>query len=219
MGNDGAKGGGGKAGGAGRVGRTVKLTQAQIDAQDLEKIKAFKESLEREAQAFRGGITEAENDAILKYTGSYYRDLNLMLYTGREDEMDSDMRRLKNNLDTGLAKLPRFDETTYRGLRFYDEEERMSFVGQFVEGDYVKMPAFTSSAATEQGFGYNHYDTGNGVQIEFRSKQGRDLTGKKGGRAYNTTEQEVIFERNTTFRVVSRTKTANDGWKIVVTDD
>jgi hypothetical protein len=117
-----------------------------------------------------------------------------------------------------LAKTPEYDGTTYRGLSFPFAEEANNYVSSFSVGKNVDFKAYTSTSKTTKDFSYTDFTGDRNVQIEFRSSKGRDLTGDNGGHAFNKVEQEVLFDRNTQMRVVSKTRTSAGNWKIIVTD-
>ena len=71
--------------------------------------------------------------------------------------------------------------------------EPEEFVGNLKPGNVMSSPAYTSTAK-------EMYDPEADIQISIsRSQSGTDLTEKNG---YNNHEQEVLFPRNTKFKIV-----------------
>jgi hypothetical protein len=97
--------------------------------------------------------------------------------------------------------LPHYKKATYRGLSFESDVEFNEFMSQHKEGNIVKYKSYTSSSTDRlvaHGFTGSH-----GVRIKIQGKTGRDI--KKYSR--NDYENEVLFGRNTKFKVAKVYKT------------
>lgn len=93
-----------------------------------------------------------------------------------------------DDLDSALDKLPKFEGTVYRSLSsdmMNDEEE---FWNLHQPGSIVRYRAYTSSSLEV-------YDESMDVQCEIVSSTGRNIS------AYNKKEKEVLFSRDSYFRI------------------
>lgn len=150
------------------------------------------------AQAKRA-VAKAGQSAILKYEekqailnyisgGSYLLNAKLRVnevLTSAEAEQIS-------ALDSALRKLPKYKGQVERSLML-DKDSLLAFAYQHTIGSVVSYPAYTS-ASTDTG--YHRSPT---VLLRIQSKNGRDL------RSYNDAEQEILFCRNSCFKVLEAT--------------
>ena len=101
------------------------------------------------------------------------------------------------NLDKALDKLPTYRGEVSRSLWFHTNDDVNDFVKQHCINSEITYSAFTSSTA---GSVYNKEAQ---VQLCWYSNKGKDMI------KYNPEEKEVLYPRNSKFKVVDITKDAN----------
>lgn len=139
-------------------------------------------------------LSKDEIYAINKYIGfdsyTYNEKLrNNIELTPMEEE-------ILNNLDSALEKMPKYNGEVTRSVSI-SLDDMDYFLKDYKEGYIVKHKAYTS---TTKGETYNKEAS---VQMYIKCKNGRDIS------EYNPDEQEVLFIRNSRFKVL----------KIDTTDD
>ena len=96
------------------------------------------------------------------------------------------------NLDEALEQMPTYQGDLTRSLYFMYDEDVEKFIKQYQVGDIKEYPEFLS---TTFGAVYNEKAQ---VQISIvNSKRGRDIS------KYNSKEKEVLYQRNSKFRVIN----------------
>ncbi|WP_315002284.1 minor capsid protein [uncultured Selenomonas sp.] len=134
-------------------------------------------------------LTEDEEYAINYYISSGAYVLNDKLRRGAP--LNDFEQKCVLNLDSALTKLPAYDGALQRSVSFFDAESLQTFLAEHEVDAEVSYLAYTSMTASE-----NSHIPGGQVQLfVIQSRQGRDL------RAYNEAEQEVLYPRNSRFRV------------------
>lgn len=131
-------------------------------------------------------LSEAEQGAIQRYISSEAYSLNEALRTG--GVLAKEEQNLVKNLDSALEKLPSYLGTVYRSLSDFGIEDVDAFIRTYRVGKTTSSPAYTSS-------GTEVYDESFPIQYVIQSKHGKDL------RFYNPEESEILFARNTKFRI------------------
>lgn len=97
------------------------------------------------------------------------------------------------NLDNALDKMPEYEGNLNRSLTFFDDEDAKEFVDTFSEGKKKTFSEYLST--TKEGI----YNPDGQVQIYIQnSKKGKELNG------LNDMEKEVLYKKNSTFRVISK---------------
>lgn len=129
-----------------------------------------------------------EEKSILKYISGESYTLNAKLRAGMT--LEPYEQTMADGLDSALKKMPLYSGAVYRDYLFSDSELFMEFAYAHQVGESVEYPAFTSSSAIA---GYNDKYT---VRAKIISKTGRDI------RKYNPDESEILFQRNSSFRIV-----------------
>ena len=132
-------------------------------------------------------LTDLEQWAIREYISSGSYKINASLRTG--GELSDKEKELIRHLDSALAKLPVYQGTVYRSITDFGIDDLDAFWAEYTVGGIVQFPAYTS-AGTEV------YDDSFPIQYIIKSKHGRDV------RKYNSRECEVLFPRNSKFRVI-----------------
>ena len=104
----------------------------------------------------------------------------------------SDMNKeTVKNLDSALKKLPKYEGDVTRSVTLCFENQEKQFLDEHKKGEVVSYLAFTSATRGDT------YNSKANVQISIKnSKNARDMT------SYNSSEQEILYERNTKFKVV-----------------
>lgn len=133
-------------------------------------------------------LNEDEQAAITSYiSGESYR-LNAKLRDGVS--LEPHEQEMVNALDRALEKMPVFHGPVLRTLDL-NRDDLIKFAKIHQIGNTVSYPAFTSTSIAA---GYQENPS---VILHIHSKSGRDI------RAYNPEEQEVIFARNSRFKVLN----------------
>lgn len=134
-------------------------------------------------------LDEKDIYAINQYKSAKSYQINSALRG--EMPVTPEVEAITSDIDRALAKLPVYEGTVYRSLRSDAMPDMESFLRSHRPGSIVTYPAYTSS-------GTEVYDDGMDIQLVIQSKRGRDM------RKYNPTEQEVLFERGSTFVIEKR---------------
>jgi hypothetical protein len=132
-------------------------------------------------------LTKDERYSINKYIGfdsyTYNEKLrNDISLTAEED-------KILNNLDSALKKMPKYKGNVTRSISI-SREDIDYFLKDYKEGNIIEYKAYTSSTIGDV------YNPDARVQITIKSKNGRDIT------KYNNDEQEILFIRNSKFKVL-----------------
>ena len=131
-------------------------------------------------------LSEAEQDAISRYTSSESYTLNEKLRSG--EALTKQEQEWVKNLDSALDKLPSYQGTVYRSVSDMGIEDVDAFVNAHHVGGVFSSPAYVSSGTVV-------YDESFPIQYVIQSNNGKDL------RVYNPDESEILFGRNTGFRI------------------
>lgn len=133
------------------------------------------------------GLSKDETYAINKYIGFESYTYNEKL---REDiALTEEEQTILNNLDKALEKMPKYNNDVTRSVSIsYDDIDY--FLRDYKEGNIIKYKAYTSTTKGEI------YNPDSRVQITIKSKNGRDIS------EYNQDEQEILFARNSQFKVL-----------------
>ena len=130
-----------------------------------------------------------EEAAIMRYIGGEAYQLNEKLRHGIS--LTADEKIWVSSLDSALKKMPIYSGTAQRSLTFYSEEQLQAFLAEYPVGRKIQYPAYTSMSVVDAV-----YNPDGQVQIfVLQSFQGRDI------RAYNPDEQEILYPRNSRFKV------------------
>ncbi|WP_227984235.1 ADP-ribosyltransferase [Nocardia spumae] len=131
--------------------------------------------------------TGDQRRALRAYTdpdAHLYTDLNTRLRGGID--LDPAQHQLAQDISAALDNLPPHTGTVWRGTSLTPEE-----IARYVPGETVTEAAFTSTSRDPR-----RIFTGN-VEFVVHSSTGRDIS----GHSLRPGEQEVLFDRNTTFEV------------------
>lgn len=134
-------------------------------------------------------VAPQEEAAIMRYIGGEAYQLNEKLRHGIS--LTADEKIWVSSLDSALKKMPIYSGTAQRSLTFYSEEQLQAFLAEYPVGRKIQYPAYTSMSVVDAV-----YNPDGQVQIfVLQSFQGRDI------RAYNPDEQEILYPRNSRFKV------------------
>lgn len=140
-------------------------------------------------------LTKDEEAAVKRYVGPDSYKLNAKLRSG--EPLSNQEKAFVENLDYALDKLPKYsgEAPLYRSMYSNAMENAEDFVRNTKAGAIIKQPAYISTSK-------DMYDPDADIQMKIlNSKSGADLTGKN---SYNNSEREVLFPRDTKFKVVKR---------------
>lgn len=131
-------------------------------------------------------LSDAEQRALNEYVSSGSYKINAPLRAGAL--LTEEQQALVGALDSALEKMPIYAGTVYRSLDSAMMDMDVFWMEHKV-GKPVIYPAYTSASIAV-------YDDTMDIQMVIQGKTGRDLRGLNPG------EQEILFPRNTEFRVV-----------------
>lgn len=135
-------------------------------------------------------MSEKERHALNRYISSESYTLNNML-RHYPDMLTDDQKEMVRYLDAALDKLPKYSGRLQRDYFFETADDLRSFAKNFKIGEIFSDNAYLSTSKI-------HYGE-NQEQLHFEilnSKTGRDVS------KYNENEQEVLFKRDTPFRIL-----------------
>lgn len=139
-------------------------------------------------------IKEEENYAINKYISSDFYTINEKL---RNDiELNEIEQKLANNLDNMLDKIPNYKGLVSRSLQL-NNKKLDNFLKIHKIDNIVNYKAYTSTTKGER------YSDKSNVELYIESKTGKDIT------KYNFKEQEILYKRNSKFKVKAIEKIKN----------
>lgn len=135
-------------------------------------------------------LSDTEQYALNQYLSFESYGMNEKLRKGLElNDMEKEML---HSLDSALRKIPKYEGNLSRSLYFGNEQSVKEFVKIFESNDIVPFREFISTTSSRK-----LYNPDGEVQIFiYNSKRGRNLSG------FNVKEAEVLYERNSEFRVV-----------------
>ena len=148
-------------------------------------------------------LSYAESRALTNYVSSDSYIINDKLRRGIE--LTNAEKKFCADLDNALKKMPTYEGNLSRSLFFYEQDD----VEEFVEGFHVnELKKFNEYISTTKGL--DLYNPEGQVQLYIQnSTKGHDLN------AFNQSELEVLYERNSKFIVVSKIRN-NDVWYILL---
>lgn len=134
-------------------------------------------------------LTDDEQAALNRYISSDAYKLNDSL---RHGNLTKKQQLLVEALDAVLAKMPNYQnkKTLQRDYFFNNQEDLNSFVDKFEIGGTFSDPSYVSTSKIHYGEGKETIHV-----IIKSSKTGKDIS------EYNTAEQEVLFPRNSKFKI------------------
>lgn len=155
-------------------------------------------------------LTKDEMQSLTSYKGGKYRAINRHLRGGQiPKDLQREVTRDIKNIDSALRHSPKYKGTTYRGMSFENKADFDNFASKMEKGNYTSDKSFMSTTKDEnivknflgedEMMAYRAK-----VKVKGKGKSGADLTKnveKKGGDIGPPKEGEVLFERNTKFKI------------------
>lgn len=143
------------------------------------------------------GLSYNESRALTNYVSSDAYVINDKLR--RAEELSEQEMQFCRDLDAALKKMPSYEGNLSRSIFFYDDQDADAYAGIFEENGIVRFKEYISTTK-----GTELYNPEGQVQIFIQdSQKGKDIS------QINEMEQEVLYERNSEFGVVSKVKQGN----------
>jgi SPP1 gp7 family putative phage head morphogenesis protein len=145
-------------------------------------------------------LTKDESRAILDYTDDYFIYINEHLRLGTEptERTEHYLKKIPIISET-LQKLPKYQNTVYRGIGVYDEASFEEMKAFYTNNDRMQDKGFVStSTRREEGEGYQGLPYT--VFMEIESTNGRYINPLS---KWKDEEFEVLFDKGTTFAIIS----------------
>lgn len=149
-------------------------------------------------------LTKDEKYAINTYIGAKSYTLNEKLRLGLP--LDDYDKKLINDLDSVLDKVNSYKGNVTRSVSI-SSDDLDYFMKNYIEGNIIEYPSYISTTIGET------YNPEANIQMFIESKTGRDIT------QYNKEEQEILFKRNSKFRVQKIDRTDNYYIKIFMKEE
>lgn len=134
----------------------------------------------------KASLSEAEEYALNSYISSGAYRVNGILRSG--GKLSKEDKEIIENLDKALDKMPDYRGTVYRSVSSFGIENVDAYIKSHKVGDDKIFPSYLSSSVET-------YDSSFPIQYVIKSKNGKDI------RAYNQSEKEILFKRNTSFLI------------------
>lgn len=169
-----------------RIGRVKEILEEQSAQAELQRTNRRNLSSKLENDNIQAKhVTTGEKAALNTYVSAESYIINELLRKGK------DLGALKDvvdNLDNALKKMPTYEGTLYRTMKFINDADKREFLDSIQVGEKIQFKAYTS---TSKRTGYN--DEADVFITIQNSSKGRDIT------KFNASEQEVLYERNSEF--------------------
>ena len=150
--------------------------------------------LQNQIESSKIELSDDEQYAINQYIGPESYKINELLRNNLK--LTKQQEKVISNLDKILDKIPSYNGVVQRSIML-DKEQLKKFLELHQEGNIIKYKAYTSTTA---GTRYNDYSN---IELLIKSINGKDM------RKYNKEEQEILFKRNTKFKVIKKEKINN----------
>ena len=171
-----------------------RLALGSLLPENIEKYQNKVNELKNQIESSKIELSYEEQYAINQYISPESYILNETLRN--ELKLTVQQKIMIENLDKALDKMPKYKGITTRSIML-NEYELKEFLKKHRIGSKIKYKAYTSSTI---GSRYNGLSN---VELHIKSKSGRDI------RKYNKEEQEVLFKRNTSFKIEAVEKIDN----------
>ena len=149
---------------------------------------------------FGSELTSAERQALHRYTGSEFEEINKTLRKGLSNDV---ALRLAELISQAIVKLPAYRGTVYRGATLPADE-----ISKYIPGHIITEKQFISSSTRREISEQFGKDDPRVIFI-IKSKKGRAIAGASD----YALESEVLFDKGTQFKVLSR-DIINGVWQI-----
>lgn len=151
--------------------------------------------LQSQIESSKIELSDDEQYTINQYIGPESYKINEFLRNNLG--LTKQQKELLSNLDKMLDKMPSYEGIVQRSLML-DNEELSKFLKTHETGRTIKYNQYIS---TTTGTRYNELSN---IELHIKSKTGKDI------RKFNKEEQEILFKRNTTFKVIKTEKIGNE---------
>lgn len=138
-------------------------------------------------------LSTDEKRVLVAYLTNSSREINKSL---RGEIEDKDASLLADLVSKSVKKLKSYQGETYRQVKFEREKDYKNFISLYKKGEIITEKGFISSGLNKQKITkkfYGNYE----VKFTIKSKNGKNIT------HYNNEEKEILFDRNTKFKVIS----------------
>lgn len=132
-------------------------------------------------------LSDKEQYAINQYISSESYKINEILRD--KFKLTKKQEMMISNLDKALSKLPKYQGNVTRSIML-NKNRLKEFLEKHKVGNNVIYKAYTSTTVG------NRYNDMSNVELHIKSENGRDI------RKLNNEEQEILFKRNTEFKIV-----------------
>lgn len=168
-----------------------------IDALAESKVNTATNEAEAEALYQNINLTKDESRAILDYTDDYFVYINEHLRLGT-DHAEHYLKKIPIISET-LKKLPKYQNTVYRGIGVYDEASFDKMKEFYTNNDRMQDKGFVSASTRQEG-GEDYLNLPYTVFMEIESTNGRYINPLS---KWKDEEFEVLFDKGTTFAILN----------------
>lgn len=148
-------------------------------------------------------LTNADRYVLNQYVSFDFYQINDKLRNGKQLTALESQR--VENLDAALKKIPYYQGNLSRSLYFGDTDLKQGFLNSVRKKDEISFPEFISTTCASE-----LYNPDGEVQIFIQNAvRGHDIT------MINEMEQEVLYERNQKFRVLTVTEQDGKYWIVL----
>ena len=164
-----------------------RLAIGSLLPENVEKYKNKANELKNQINGSKIDISDDEQYAINQYISSESYKINEIL----RDKLKLTKKQeiMISNLDNVLSKLPKYQGNVTRSIML-NKNRLKEFLKNHKVGNNVIYKAYTSTTIG------NRYNDMSNIELHIKSKNGRDI------RKFNKEEQEILFKRNTEFKIV-----------------
>lgn len=164
-----------------------KYRRLEIGSLDEENIKYYYNKKKLWENKKSSILTYDEEYAINTYMGFESYKINEKLRL--DIDLTEQDKKLISNLDSALNKSKNYVGDVTRSVCI-NLDDLDYFMKDYKKGNIIEYPSYTSTTAGDI------YNPEARVQMSIKSKNGKDIT------AYNKEEQEILFKRNSKFKVI-----------------
>ena len=150
-------------------------------------------------------LSETDKTYLVAYLSHSYGVINEAL---RKGSMNDETKAMVRGIDRAMSKLNTYEGTVYRGIRFeYGDYTKKQHAQRYADtlayyksnvGKEITEKSYLSTGKVKTKIDKKFTTTlAPSIKFTIESKTGRDVS------RYNEEEREVVFKRNTRFRVIS----------------
>lgn len=141
-------------------------------------------------------MNESEKRVVTAYLSNAYRVVNSSLRGG---EYSADGELLANEVSKALKKAESRPGTSFRYISFDNSRQYSEFMSQFSKDSIYQEKGFMSTGLNKERLKRKfYYSDRQNVSIEIRGRNGKNFT------HYNHEEKEILYDKGTRFRVISK---------------